>query len=372
METEVRELLRRKARDPRIPADIPERVLRGARRRMMATGILATVVVAGLGVGAAVGYRAVNRVPDRPAEPVVRPVPGRPAVIPLGETDTGSGSALRIAADPAGVWVNLVDEIVRVDPRSNRVTTRIPGPGFTGDIAAGFGSLWVADDGAVTRRDLESGRERVRITLEPRRAGEGRRAAEIAIGEGAVWVASGTGSGFAVDRIDPATDEVVASIDVGSFLSMTVGEGALWVLGRDEVVRVDAATNRTTTWPRGETFFHAALGGGSLWAPSGAPRLGEDSRILRIDLASGRVTDEIDVRYAGPVVAGEGAIWALDLQLPSEILKIDPSAARVVQRVSVDLGRGPPSLHVGAGSVWVTRHEGSEQSTVILLRFPAS
>ncbi|MEX2557899.1 MAG: hypothetical protein WEB06_19995 [Actinomycetota bacterium] len=369
METDVRETLRKRAQDPHIPTDIPDRVLDAARRRMMATGLLTAVMIAGLGVGAAVGFRAIGRVPDGPAEPVVRPAQGRPAVIALGETKTGSGLALTIAADPAGVWVNLADEVVRVDPRTNKVTTRIPGPGFTGGIAVGFGSLWIADDAAVTRRDLHSGQERVRITLNPRRTGEGRRAIEIAAGEGAVWVAAGTGSGFAIDRIDPATDEVAATIDVESFLSMTVGEDALWVFGRDNVVRIDAATNRTTTWPRGEARLPAAAGGGYLWAPDGEPRLGQVSRILRIDPASGRVSHEIDVAYAGPVVAGEGAIWALDLQWPSGILKIDPSTARVVQKVSLDLGRGPPSLHVGAGSIWVTRHEGSEQSTVTLLRF---
>ena len=50
----------------------------------------------------------------------------------------------------------------------------------------------------------------------------------MAFGGGAVWVANTAGG--TVSRIDPATSEVVATIEIGAAPSgIAVGDGAVWV-----------------------------------------------------------------------------------------------------------------------------------------------
>ena len=70
-ETQVRELLRAKAEEMRIDPRMPRPVLRRARRRRMATVLVAGVVAAGVALGGMAGLRAVlvAEPPVRPADP---------------------------------------------------------------------------------------------------------------------------------------------------------------------------------------------------------------------------------------------------------------------------------------------------------------
>lgn len=71
--------------------------------------------------------------------------------------------------------------------------------------------------------------------------------ANIAVGEGAVWVANKRHG--SVSRIDPGTRRVI-TIKVGQTPSgVAVGEGAVWVAntGDDTVSRIDPATGEVTT-----------------------------------------------------------------------------------------------------------------------------
>jgi YVTN family beta-propeller protein len=113
----------------------------------------------------------------------------------------------------------------------------------TGEVVMGLGSAWLYQiDGTLFRLDPESGALRARIET-----GGGMDARGIAVGEGAVWVAS-LMEGELI-RVDPATDRVVARIPVGGEPeSVAVTPGAVWVAltSDDIVVRVDAETGRVT------------------------------------------------------------------------------------------------------------------------------
>ena len=150
------------------------------------------------------------------------------------ETLAASASATAGAAPAAlvvaygAVWVaNSGDDTVRrFSPRTYELgdvgsftVCRAP----TG-IAAGAGSIWVscADDDLVARlpADLSSGSS-VQITV-----GDGPTA--VAFGAGAVWVANETAG--TVSRIDPATNDEVATIDVGNPpAGIAVHRGLVWV-----------------------------------------------------------------------------------------------------------------------------------------------
>lgn len=317
--------------------------------------LLTAAGVAALGAGSIVGITSVRdpRPPPRVSEI-------RQAVIALGETNAGTGSALEIAAAASGVWVNLADEIVRVDPSTNRITARLAGPGFHGDIATGFGSLWVADGAGVRQLDPLTGGEIRRISIA--------RPLSIAVGEGAIWVgATGGSPKDVVLRIDPAAGRVTASIEVQPFFAMAVGEDAVWLLSKDRLTRIDAKTNRVVDTIRVEHARGLAVGLGWVWVTHGEPRHHQKTGLVRVDPQTGRIRAGLELGGGALICVGDGRVWVLDFG-PHELLAIDPRSVTVVRRTPMDPGRGPPSIAAGAGAVWVSRHLGDEQATIELVR----
>ena len=111
-------------------------------------------------------------------------------------------------------------------------------------------------------------------------------------------------------RVDPASGEIVATIDVGiqpQFIA--VGEGALWTMNQRSgtVSRVDPATNSVTaTIELGEQVQGGdiAVGGGYVWLR------GSRTLLFKIDPA----TNEVVARYgphagSGSVAADDTAVW---------------------------------------------------------------
>ena len=130
--------------------------------------------------------------------------------------------------DPAAVQRFLNSGAIRKINVVNAVPT---------DIAVGEGAVWVANElggfGYVQRYDPEAGIATEQIRIDGFALG-------IAAGEGAVWVANPLGD--TVSRIDPATNTIVERIPVGDNpLEVAVGEGS--VLG-DELPRRDGLADR--------------------------------------------------------------------------------------------------------------------------------
>ena len=149
-----------------------------------------------------------------------------------------------IAAGEGGIWAIGSANIVRIDPATNEIVTTIPlaqnsigaAPNPTA-VAVGEGAVWVASRvstfssstlrkpsirrGTVTRIDPQTNTVVATIPV-------GADPFSIAVGEGAVWVANRRG--FTISRIDPSTNKVVASIPVGNRpQSLVAGGGAVWV-----------------------------------------------------------------------------------------------------------------------------------------------
>jgi virginiamycin B lyase len=221
--------------------------------------------------------------PGKDAVTRIDPATGRTVA-----TVTVRRAPLDLAATPGAVWVTNAggggDSVVRIDPQTNRLAGR---PVRTGaspqSLAAGGGSLWVANHDArtVTRIDPASGKvvATIRVPSEPHR---------VAYGAGAAWV--GNWHDDSVSRIDPKTNRVVGSpIPIGSHHAgnLVVGAGGVWVTSD---YRVDGAT--------------------------------EDVVIVRIDPQANRAVETVAVGgHPIDVAAAAGAIW-VSVADPGTVLRI--------------------------------------------------
>jgi hypothetical protein len=193
----------------------------------------------------------------------------------------------------------------------------------TGGITVGAGSAWVGlsrgEAGSVVRIDLATNEVVAEIQLQgtPWRK-------RIASTDDAVWVAS---SGL-LERIDPATNTVVASVELPnkSISAITADDAAVWVvmIGDD---------------------------GGQ---PTGV--------LVRIDTATNEVAAEIPLGpevagYEDEVMLGAGSVWVLSVQWfeeedaehGSDLIRIDPATNQVAARIPV----GGFHMVMGTDEVWV-------------------
>ena len=161
----------------------------------------------------------------------------------------------------------------------------------------------------------------------------------------------------AVVAIDPATNEVVASVAAGSRpVAVAADDKGVWVGdARDgTITRIDAA-NRTVTRTAGigEPAIDLALGAGSLWAATGG--FGE---VVRIDPELGAVAQRIPLGDPGDTVAPTVSSIAADNETvwagaEGGIVPID--AATGTAREPVNLGRASAlQIAVGGDAVWAT------------------
>ena len=168
---------------------------------------------------------------------------GKLEVIQVGPPRIPDENHTFVATDGAAVWAgnSTARAVVRLDRRTGRVLVRTSGVAGSG-IALGYGAVWIPepDRDTVARLDPVTGRIETRIPVSGRPT-------EVAVGEGAVWVAT-TGGHSAVWRIDPRTNETIAVIPVPpKARRLTTGGGYVWVTsgrGDDEGVRRRGALSK--------------------------------------------------------------------------------------------------------------------------------
>ena len=249
--------------------------------------------------------------------------------VPLRGSRTGFVHALAVAYE--AVWV-VRDRVTRLDPRHGAARD-VPGTGsgtaFT--VAAGAGSVWIADDGSNEILRIAPGRAQVvaRVRVPGRAHG-------VAAGPRNVIVVSvptdgpvvGPGGTRLLRRLDPRTNELSKPLarltcDVG----VAVGARAVWTL--------DACTGRLarrdprTLEVRRQRAMHVlsqapVLAFGSLW-------LARRGGTLRVDPTTLRVLAVIPARSVA-VAAGSGFVWAFDagwVRRRPAVRKIDPRTNRV-------------------------------------------
>ncbi len=266
-----------------------------------------------------------------------------------GRIQVGEPVAPRwFAADDTSLWVHQPTSLVRVDLATSAVTGQIPLPWMEyGYDTTGAGSVWQTDNESdvLVRIDPFTRKVVTRIPVAAAPAG-------VAVTQGSVWVANEHNG--SVQRVDPATNRVVATIPVGPIAPngpqiMTAGPGGVWVglQSTGENVRVDAATNKVGL--RVPLDGPVASDGKQVWIGVDAGPNGP-SKVVRIDPVSGKVITSVDLDTQGTcgLAVGLGSVWVAD----GGLTRIDPETGRIVGHL--DLGGDCGNVVVAGGAVWVT------------------
>jgi streptogramin lyase len=277
-----------------------------------------------------------------------------------------------------GAWRDR--EVVRIDPRSNRVTARFPAGGRSpAGLAVDAGTIWVVhpDTDEVVRLDGRTGHLVARIELGPlpfEFAPGDRRflPSLVAVGAGAGWVATGRG---VVARIDPASNRVVAVIKLAGQgpEGIAVAGRIVWVAqGGRGMARIDAATNGLLRPVRLDLQAdRVAADGGTVWVGgrSADPSFETAGAVARIQAATGRVREIVPSALPAGLAAGVGAVWITERDGAGGALEcIEPDAGPAGMTGLPALGE----LAVGGGAVWAADRGGSLVYRIDPDRFPCS
>jgi streptogramin lyase len=200
----------------------------------------------------------------------------------------------------------------------------------------------------------------------------GDRASSVSVGDGYVWVTSA--GGRSLWRVDPRTMETRATPVDGTPLDVVVRNGlAVVANGPYEVSvdRIDAATGaliESIPMPSAEGAASAVAvgdegiwvaacgyGGGNVARVSVANTLGGATTLDRVEVASENPNFVFghtpDVSHYTDVAVGEGSVW-LTLETGPLLRRVDPTGRTPVE--TIDLPFMPRSLAAGEGAVWVT------------------
>ena len=313
-----------------------------------------------------------------PPEPPVSSEPSPSAEVDplaartIATIDLGGGPDFPTEAF-GSMWVIAVDgpimndgtspAVHRIDPESNTVIASIPVPGR---LCSGIGvspeAVWVCGPHGLVRIDPATNEVVATVELRPALV-----TSRIPYGAGSVWAFATTTVGpDQVVRIDPATNAVTATIDLGHVAgTMAFGLDALWVTGPadDVLLRIDPATNAVEEWSTGiEGAGSIAVGDDALWVSlifeHGVQGHADDMTVVRIDPQTGDVSQSFatggPLGDEGEIAANSHGVW---VRAPEPwLVRIDPATNEIVDRI--DTRSGPGAVTVAFGSLWITTERG--------------
>jgi YVTN family beta-propeller protein len=298
------------------------------------------------------------------------PPPNGPGV---SRVDVG-GRVTRVGAGEGQLWAlrpvaRAVSDLVQIAPASGRVVRkplRMRGDGA--DIAVGEGGVWVAakiyrgdgtqDRGVLVRVDPKAHRVVARIRV-------GRGPSGVAVGEGGVWVTSLLDG--LVSRVDPSTNSVVATISVGTGARrILIGAGSVWVESeRGGLHRIDPTTNRIIA---SRKVVAGAVGPHSIWVTG---RWGHSEGLRRLDPSTLRPlgpvlsfdSEPVSVALAGRELWMGRLLYYCKLHYPipegppivsPAWIRLDPVTLRAVSGpVFLETSYGSGSLAYSGGAFWI-------------------
>lgn len=291
----------------------------------------------------------------------------------VGELPIGSGPVAVTVGD-GSVWVaNAGDQtLARIDPASKQVVDRIGLGRIPTQLAFGEGALWIAS--AIGERGVVS---RVDPAV---RAVTGEATVRVRAGSGDDLFAPPTPSAIAVAGEGVLTNDLHSRLwwlsRGGHALTLTlgashtvdglaIGEGAVWVASGadDRVLRLDPVTGRVIAQipiaavPRVRVAspYGLAVGDGSVWVTDALA-----DTVSRIDPTVNAVTATIKVgRRPTRLAIGQRAVWVLNAG-EGTVSKIDPTTTAVTATIAV--GSDVTGIAAGLGGVWVTVGGGPPRS----------
>ena len=171
---------------------------------------------------------------------------------------------------------------------------------------------------------------------------------------GAIWYPTPTG----VQRIDPATNKVTATVPIPSDCcpSIAAGAGAVWVASFDENVvrRIDPATSKVkATIKAGPNPAGLAATNAAVWVTEH-----RGGTISRIDPATNRIVATVKVGPTGtsgpqPVAVAFGDVW-VGVSNISALVRVDARTNRVEARIAFPSNASPCGTIIATRSaLWV-------------------
>jgi streptogramin lyase len=236
----------------------------------------------------------------------------------------------------AGVWVNTLNRVWKIDPVSNDVVLKQGLGEPSGSVATGQGSVWVTGlFFGLGRVDSSTG------LLDP----------DFSVGQ-ILCSVCGESDGARVPFGGPWSGDHRR----GAPPSVATGLGSVWVVGApppsgpSSVWRVDPSTGSSTPIRVPFGAVGAAVGENAVWA------VGTNGEVARIDPERNEVVKLIETGSgATQVGVGFGAAWVLNPMMGT-VTRIDPGTNAVI--ATIDVGAGTNAIAAGEGSVWVTRRAG--------------
>jgi len=240
------------------------------------------------------------------------------------------------------------NSVAAVDPETGRVEASVPIGGHPVEIAVGEGAVWVANPDQQTL---------VRIDPKTRAVtsiGLGTDVADVAVGFGSVWVAGGNGE--TVTRIDPKQNAPEAPVHLGGgggvlprpvFLIAT-GAGSVWATRGNTLLRIDPKTNEARTWMTVNSPQGLVAGRGAVWVT----QLNE--HVLRIDTTTPKITADRDLSDLGQFPAlYRDSLWLVGYgERKPHVLHLDPTTLTQQAAIPFTVAGYPAGLSAGAGALW--------------------
>ena len=294
---------------------------RGAR---LMTISLALVVSAGALAGLWLAFRP-YRSPVRTTRSPQSPATLSPHIganVPVGPFPQA------IAVGDGDVWVSMPsqdpstpDELIRVDPSTDRVDATIAVPGPIDGLITGYGAVWASAfergiGGVVLRIDPQT--DRIEATI-PGAGGH------FAVGDGSVWTSGSNdkqGRTSELSRIDPSTNRIVRTISLDLPAPyITFGEGAVWgtvptlrpnsTVRSGDLIRIDPTTNDVAATIHVNASPGAlAVGDGLVWVWGS---VSSTEGVVRIDARTDDIVGQVLQLSEGfdPIGADQTGVWFL-------------------------------------------------------------
>jgi streptogramin lyase len=282
------------------------------------------------------------------------------------------------------VWVHAMEVdgdaiLLRVDPSTDQVEAKTRIDAFPpwevggGAMAAGYGTLWVAgvkdlpwsegdhSDAIVTRVDPATGEVVAAIDL------GGHSAADVAVADSGAWVAVFGARQAEAVRIDPSTNRVIDTIGLAEtyvrrilvFEGSVVVEERGWQGDRGPYTvleAIDPETNQivaTTGGDSNRSLEEVTALDGRLWASTAHGFVLLDPRTL--EPAAAPVPGDGPRGPLPVLTAGAGAIWFVNSE--ARLGRFDPETGLIDSLA--DMPGTPIALAVDRGTVWSLDYDGT-------------
>jgi hypothetical protein len=245
-----------------------------------------------------------------------------------------------------------------------------------GHLAVGSDAIWTIDsiEGEDVLVRIDPGSNEVVATVPV-----GRLAFDVAVDASAVWVTRDIDSRSGeVIRIDPATNEIVARIPVeGRIRDVVVGEGGVWVIDSTSTIReepslihINPATNQVVARIPGLAGLEVVAGDGLVWIqgwlstvdPAAGTEAGDRPVALRVDPRTNEtVGDPIHLDWFYPFAVGEGGVWFVDQHAGPAVSRLNTDTIEVDHSVAIDPVAQDSTVHAtldtDTGTIWVANYE---------------